>query len=64
MTAKEKAIELYDKFIDNYSINGDRNAKECAIICVDEIINYANDYQSMCGEDGYWQEVKNELEKM
>ena len=60
MTSKEKAAEL----IVNYqlkckSLNYDE-AKQCALIAVDEIINAVDEWT----EDYYWQEVKQEIEKL
>ncbi len=67
MTPKEKANDLLDKM---YSVdfNDDRDdvsidyfhAKKCALIAVDELIldAYNNYYYN------YWQEVKQEIEKL
>ena len=38
LNAKEKAIELYNKFWDVYQ--HDPVAQECALICVDELIEF------------------------
>ena len=79
MTAEEKAMELHEKFLllvdcgDNrYTTTiQEKNAKECAIIAVDEIINYLDDNDLyVSGETNtneiidYWQDVKNHLNKM
>ena len=70
MTAKEKAIELVDKFTLylGTDVNGDEcyvdilEAKQCALICVDEILSiYA--VECRIGLSSYWQEVKQELNK-
>jgi hypothetical protein len=69
MTPKEKAKELFHYYIKEllsakYSINGfviKDLAKQCALIAVDEIINL--DYFSVEGRE-YWQEVKQEIEKL
>lgn len=59
MTPKEKAIELYNKFITMpYPTNTNR-AKQCALIAVDEILK-TNPYKAR----NYWQEVKTEIEKL
>ena len=68
MSAKEKAKELIRKF---YSI-GANECEKCAIIAVDEILNLdlhsVGDYK--CFDDpsewyiSYWQEVKQEIEKL
>jgi len=64
MTPKEKAIELVEKYIDLQ----DENLKECdyifsklcALIAVDEIIS---DNASIYSQQ-YWNEVKQEIEKL
>ena len=78
MTPKEKAQDLYFKMynIDAYN-DYHLLAKQCALIAVDEIIS---EYQSMSDTDSiiyikneityvihklvYWQEVKQEIEKL
>ena len=77
MTPKEKAKELVSRFIESdnmvFNIEG---AKQCALIAVNEIIKvcpyidlkvretedqlYAFDFQFV----SYWQEVKQEIEKL
>jgi hypothetical protein len=66
MTPKEKAEELYEayfycipSFTDEGSIEHN-TAKKCALIAVDEVLGY------MGADRGYifWQEVKQELEKL
>ncbi len=94
MTAKEKAEELVDRFREyshtdfNYSRGGYQvdtqiqNAKQCALIAVDEIIDssprFPNDTDwDDCGAthqyyyeaqreaaEIFWQEVKQEIEKL
>ena len=72
MKPKDKAIELVDRMFDvdlkdeeqqtsmKYS-----HAKQCALIAVDEIINLYDAEEKM-GEAfiEYWQEVKQEIEKL
>ena len=65
MTPKEKAQELFDKMVFQIewnappsSVNG--VAKQCTLIAVDEIIE--SDTQFYYGN--YWQEVKQEIEKL
>jgi hypothetical protein len=82
MTPKEKAKNLVDKFseyahTDFVYIRGGyqaesqlQNAKQCALIAVDEILNY--DIKAKCESqfiieqkiESYWQEVKQEIEKL
>jgi hypothetical protein len=73
MTPKEKAHELINKFL-LYSDDGDlknkywkiRNAQQCALIAVDEIINsiVITDLTTAENQFIYWDEVKNEIEKL
>lgn len=64
MTPKEKALELVEKFrlkvldYDGNGLNGFK-AKQCALIAVDEIIRVLQDES-----DWYWDEVKEEIEKL
>ena len=77
MTPKEKAIELVTNMSFSKSkvadyvtgemvdIPGNIFAKQCALIAVDEILNDYEEfpYKIQLGKD-YWQEVKQELEKL
>ena len=67
MTAKEKALELCVKFFKpsvfkyeekQYLVDEER-AKENALICVDEILEECLDIK-----ESYWQEVKQEINKL
>jgi len=76
MPPKEKANELYDKFFDTTVADitkAHRKAKQCAIIAVDEIIKDIKDsklffafryYSKYEIRIEYWQEVKQEIEKL
>jgi len=69
MTPKEKAKELFNKMVATYDITSDfcydSTAKQCALIAVDEIISIKLLwYQKDTKELNYWQEVKNEIEKL
>ena len=57
MTPKEKAVELVEKMF-GFT---DYQAKQSALIAVDEILNL--DYFSVEGRE-YWNEVKQELENL
>jgi len=68
MTPKEKAEELFEKFNNPDTTYHPyvHNAQQCALIAVDEILNviiaiYDYDYEVL---NPYWQEVKQELEKL
>lgn len=70
MKAKNKAKELLDryaplaKYWDCYNDEPleENNAKICALIAVDEILNAGKDVDEFC--DSYWQDVKHEIEKL
>lgn len=78
MIPKEKAKELVDKFTDienEYNEYSDfKQAKQCALITVDEILENVNYFFTELEKDGlpnkfddeieYWQEVKQEIEKL
>jgi len=75
MTPKEKAEELVDKFLyteNDYMEYADKTqSKQCALIAVDEIIAWelqcfgdVNKDSNECGAIEYWQEVKQEIEKI
>ena len=57
MTAKEKAMELVDKFQFMWMLKYD--SKQCALICVDEILEFHDRIDVK-----YWNEVKQEINKL
>jgi len=68
MTPEEKAIYLIMKFKSSEGIDGYNDVRDlhaanrCAIIAVDEILKVLSKYKTR--EYEYWEEVKNELEKI
>ena len=80
MTPKDKALELYNKYEQlgrdfTRGVSMKEFAKECALIAVDEIIEATNMYQygisnalehipSKIVKHPYWQEVKQDIEKL
>lgn len=75
MTAKEKAQELIEMFLNansmkmsDYSRIEYPTAKACALICVDEIItdhvNLDFDLSEQDERIAYWREVKKEIENL
>ena len=74
MTSKEKAEELVNKYMNIGQIKmSDHSriylptAKQCALIAVDEILDYITtslDIQTSLAAVNYWQEVKQEIEKL
>lgn len=79
MTPKEKAKELVDKYSDNIVVKfqeyagahyselelSDTETKQCALICVNEILEGYNllEYYPEDLRD-YWEEVKQEIGKL
>lgn len=72
MTPKEKAIDLVEKMIIASNEESDRIGKECALICVDEIIEeyegqiFRRGLKNVTTKalHGYWLEVKQEINKL
>ena len=75
MTPKEKAKELVDKFkkYAYYPKTDDdrifmnqliKNAKQCALIAVDEILKVASFYNDSQAEVIYFKQVKQEIENL
>ena len=65
MTPQEKAKELLWKYLpilESWKFYDSNLAKQCALIAVDEIIN-TEIGETVKGYD-YWQEVKNEINKL
>lgn len=64
---KKKAEELINRFITEGCLFA--NAKQCALICVDEIIKELKEIETSKDVNpnmpiGYWQQVKTEIEKL
>ena len=69
MKTKGKAEELVTKFLLSLPIIcGINQAKKCALIAVDEIIKAIDfdwmEVQNLESEHRFWQEVKQEIEKL
>jgi hypothetical protein len=66
MTPKEKAEELVEKMSIDWDMCRGQNI-QCALVAVDEIISTVNMCIPYLNEETYmkyWQEVKNEIEKI
>lgn len=69
MTPKEKAEELVRKYY-SFGLNNPAQSfswyecKQCALIAVDEILNNDNNFFNTYSKNDYWQEVKQEIEKL
>lgn len=64
MTPKEKAVELVNKFLqyaDTFHNGNLYNAKQCALLAVDEILNA---HLFDLDEKQYWQQVKTEIQSL
>lgn len=67
MEPKEKAKELFKKYCyairteetDSGYFSNVRYAKDCALICLNEILDYIQEK-----DNWYWQEVKQEIERL
>jgi hypothetical protein len=76
MTPKEKAKELFDKYFLLSESATDKNlgwvisvlnkglSKQCALIAVDEVLNFINTDAFSYTNEEYWEEVKQEIEKL
>ncbi len=71
MTPKDKAIELYNKFLNPsgntylYGMLEHESAKDCALIAVDEImLNEKINHSSLDKTYEYWEDVKKEIEAL
>ena len=64
MTAKEKAKELVDKYFNLTDHMQFDEAKECALIAVDEILSFIEDDRKVFSWKEYYQQVKQEIEKL
>ena len=66
MTPKEKAKELLNKFNNPDRTNYPyvHNAQQCALIAVDELITEGFFTDGYYNRAAFWQEVKQEIEKL
>jgi hypothetical protein len=70
MTPKEKAKELMLKYYDLIEMSTVSFSKQCALIAVDEILKiipkfeYGQGEKTTTKEYDYWEEVKQEIEKL
>jgi hypothetical protein len=69
MSTKEKAIELVDRYYSLFSLELDNTiditqAKKCALIALDEILDAIIGTYDFDTLNDYWKEVKQEIEKL
>jgi hypothetical protein len=65
MTPQEKARDLYFNYYQQVADGSspEHNAKQCALIAVDEILCQINNW-GVVSVKRYWEQVKQELEKL
>jgi hypothetical protein len=58
MTPKEKARELIEDFHDALTV------KDCALVTINEILNYENEFLQNEIQFDYWKQVRQERKKL
>jgi hypothetical protein len=68
MTPKEKAEELFAKYafltISDMSDENFEETRQCALVAVDEVLNEENHFIQTDAHFLYWEQVKQEIEKL
>ena len=65
MTPKQEAKSLLEKFFDNYLLRLEYfEAKQCALICVDRMLDLFEDTDGADYRENELQEVKQAIEKL
>ena len=70
MTPQEQAEELVNRFapyVDTFHKGILENAKQCALIAVDEVLNddwFIPNLEDLLARKEYWQEVKKEINNL
>ena len=59
MKPQEKAYEIWQKMMNADLLVDSISAKQCALVAVDEVLNVIDNFEMI-----YWEEVKQELEKL
>lgn len=62
-TPKEKAEQILNRFYFDTTLDEPEQAKDCALIAVDEIIKFGNE-QGIREPMMYWHKIKEELQKL
>ena len=63
MTPKEKAYEIWQKMMNADLLVDSISAKQCSLVAVDEILSI-NSVDKDENSSNYWEEVKQEIEKL
>ena len=65
MTPKEKAKDLVEKFDETLTyLTSKTKAIQCALLCVDEMLNNYEDRYKYCKNKQFLEEVKQEIQKI
>lgn len=64
MTPKEEAILLYERMFYSSKNIGEFQAKKCALVAIDLAIEIENNIFKGITHTSYWNEVKQEIEKI
>jgi hypothetical protein len=59
MTPQGKAYEIWQKMMNADVLVDSISAKQCALIAVDEVLNVIDNFEMI-----YWEQVKQEIEKL
>jgi hypothetical protein len=59
MKPQEKAYEIWQKMMNADLLVDSISAKQCALVAVDEILNVIDNFEMI-----YWEQVKQEIEKL
>jgi hypothetical protein len=59
MKPQEKAYEIWQKMMNADLLVDSISAKQCALVAVDEVLNVIDNFEMI-----YWEEVKQEIEKL
>jgi hypothetical protein len=59
MKPEEKAYEIWQKMMNADLLVDSISAKQCALVAVDEVLNVIDNFEMI-----YWEEVKQEIEKL
>jgi hypothetical protein len=59
MKPQEKAYEIWQKMMNADLLVDSISAKQCALVAVDEVLNVIDNFEMI-----YWEQVKQEIEKL
>jgi hypothetical protein len=59
MKPQDKAYEIWQKMMNADLLVDSISAKQCALVAVDEVLNVIDNFEMI-----YWEQVKQEIEKL